>query len=250
MLSNLEFFVFFVVVSIYKRSITALSSMHQANQLLNWASPELTWNSARLGLFATGPDVPVEGTCYEHPGDFYVRLGANQPTSAKNQQLAKSLLLLVWYSCLIHPLFTILFHHSWFFLFIIDLTLWLRPFQSHCAIRLKRMMILLPSFLWLLLARRRISLTANRLIRPIGRFIRHHDQPAPGHLPSRRILQVTKIRIMKTSTTTKKGCVSNCFISIKVGNFYFQIFLGYPQRNSKKKIFALFKECGYIWRRS
>ena len=58
-----------------------MSSTHQANQLLNWASTELTWNSARLGLLATRPDVPVEGTCYEHPGDFfpsdiYVRLGA------------------------------------------------------------------------------------------------------------------------------------------------------------------------------
>ena len=45
--------------------------------------PELTWNSARLGLFATGPDVPVEGTGYDHPGDYfpsdvYVRFGALQ----------------------------------------------------------------------------------------------------------------------------------------------------------------------------
>ena len=48
-----------------------------------WASPLLTWNSARLGLFATGPDVPVEGTGYEHPGEYFptdvfVRFGALQ----------------------------------------------------------------------------------------------------------------------------------------------------------------------------
>ena len=36
-----------------------------------WVSPELSWNTARLGLFATEPDVPVEGTGYEHPGDFF-----------------------------------------------------------------------------------------------------------------------------------------------------------------------------------
>lgn len=48
-----------------------------------WASPELTWNSARLGLFASGPDVPDEGIGFNHPGDYFpsdifVRFGALQ----------------------------------------------------------------------------------------------------------------------------------------------------------------------------